>query len=75
MLDSTLTSIASYLKMHERFKTLIMEEISNMSKKTPEHKRLFKLWKAGFFNKVPITDAQRTTLINHYPAIFSEVIS
>jgi hypothetical protein len=38
-----------------------------MSKKIPEYKRLFKMYKAGFFNKVPMTEEQKTILKSHYP--------
>jgi hypothetical protein len=43
-----------------------------MSKKLPEHKRLFKLWKAGFFNKIEMTYDQKQMLKYHYPFIFEE---
>ena len=43
-----------------------------MSKKMPEHKRLFKLYKAGFFNKVPMTEKQEFTLRTHYPFLIGE---
>jgi len=41
-----------------------------MSKMMPEHKRLFKQYKAGFFNKVPITEEQKQILEKHYPFLF-----
>lgn len=41
-----------------------------MSKKLPEHKRLFKLYKAGYFDKVPITSEQIQLLGEHYPFLF-----
>ena len=43
-----------------------------MSKKMPEHKRLFKLYKAGFFSKVEMTSEQKQILKNHYPFLFNE---
>lgn len=43
-----------------------------MSKKMPVHKRLFKQYKAGFFNKVPMTEEQEATLKAHYPFLFVE---
>lgn len=43
-----------------------------MSKKMPEHKRLFKLHKAGFFKKVPMTEEQAAILKKHYPFLESE---
>lgn len=43
-----------------------------MSKKTPEHKRLFKLYKAGFFNKVAMTEAQELLLRKHYPFLIGK---
>ncbi len=45
-----------------------------MSKKMPEHKRLFKQYKAGFFNKIPITEEQVAILKAHYPFLFVEEI-
>lgn len=46
-----------------------------MSKKMKEHERIFKLYKAGFFNKVPMTEVQETMLKKHYPWIFQEKIT
>lgn len=43
-----------------------------MSKNMPEHKRLFKQYKAGFFKKIPMTDEQVATLEAHYPFLFEE---
>lgn len=44
-----------------------------MSKKMSEHHRLFKLYKAGFFDKVPITDEQKTILKVYYPFLFPDM--
>ncbi len=43
-----------------------------MSKKMPEHKRLFKQYKAGFFDKIPMTEEQENILRKHYPFLFVE---
>jgi len=43
-----------------------------MSKKTPEYKRLFKLYKAGFFDKVAMTEAQELLLRKHYPFLIGK---
>jgi hypothetical protein len=43
MLDSTLTSIASYLKMYERFKTLIMEENIKHEQKDTRTQKTFQI--------------------------------
>lgn len=38
----------------------------------PEHHRLFKLWKAGFFDKVAMTEAQELLLRKHYPFLIGQ---
>lgn len=43
-----------------------------MSKKTPVHKRIFKLYKAGFYNKVPMTEEEQLILEKYYPWIFQQ---
>ena len=37
-----------------------------MSKKMSEHPQLFKLWKAGFFNKIQITEEQNLMKLRMY---------
>lgn len=41
------------------------------SKQMPEHHRIFKLYKAGFYNKVTMTDEERTLLgsTRHYECL------
>ncbi len=37
-----------------------------------EHYRLFKLWKAGFFNTVEMTEEQELLLRKHYPFLIGK---
>jgi hypothetical protein len=45
-----------------------------MSKKMPPHKRLFKMYKSGFFNKVEMTAEQKQMLEEYYPFLFNQNI-
>lgn len=43
-----------------------------MSKKMPEHKRIFKRYKAGFYRNVEMSEEERDLLLKHYPFLSAE---